>query len=177
MLTVTKLARTCGLSRSTLLYYESAGLLQKPARTAAGYRRYDAKSEARLRQICVYRKAGLRLADIREILDRPQTGASAVLTRRLAELDGEIDRLRDHQRAIFRLLKGKTQIGRQKVINKENWISIMKAAGFSPADMNRWHSEFEALAPNEHQEFLQFLHIPAQEIQGIRKESRKGASR
>ncbi len=30
-LTVTQLARACGLSRTTVLYYESAGLL-KPAR-------------------------------------------------------------------------------------------------------------------------------------------------
>ena len=177
MLTVTKLARECGLSRSTVLYYESVGLLKAPARSAGGYRCYDAKSQARLRLISVYRKAGLRLADIREILDRPATGASGVLTRRLAELDAEIERLRDHQQAIFRLLKGKTHIGRQKVINKEKWISIMKGAGFSPADMNRWHSEFEAQAPSEHQEFLQFLNIPAEEIRGIREESRKGAPR
>ena len=61
------------------------------------------------------------------------------------------------------------------MINKEKWVSVMKAAGFSNADMNRWHSEFEALAPEEHQEFLQFLHIPADEIKVIRQESRKGA--
>lgn len=175
MMTVTRLARKCGLSRSTLLYYESVGLLKAPARTAGGYRSFDSKSEARLRQICVYRKAGLRLADIREILDRPQTGACGVLTRRLAELDTEIERLRDHQQAIFRLLNGKIPIGRQRVINKEKWVTIMKAAGFSGEDMDRWHSEFEALAPEEHQEFLQFLHIPADEIQVIRQESRKGA--
>ncbi len=177
MLTVTKLARQCGLSRSTLLYYEAVGLLKPPARTAGGYRTFDAKSEARLRQICVYRNAGLRLADIREILDRPQTSASAVLTRRLAELDAEVERLRDHQRAIFRLLKAKTPIGRQKVIDKEKWVSIMKAAGFSKDAMHRWHSEFEALAPNEHQEFLEFLHIPGEEIKKIREESRKGVPR
>jgi hypothetical protein len=36
MLTVSKLARHCGLSRSTLLYYESIGLLG----TCAAWNRY-----------------------------------------------------------------------------------------------------------------------------------------
>ena len=40
MWTVTKLARHCGLSRGTLLYYESIGLLKLPVRSAANYRRY-----------------------------------------------------------------------------------------------------------------------------------------
>ncbi len=175
MLTVTKLARECGLSRSAVLYYESVGLLKAPARTAGHYRSYDSASVARLKQICVYRKAGLKLADIREILNRPATDASSVLTRRLAEIDAEVDRLRDHQRAIFRLLKGKTRIGRQKVISKEKWIAIMRGAGFSPDDMERWHAEFEAQAPNEHQEFLQYLNIPPDEIRRIREASRTHA--
>lgn len=61
------------------------------------------------------------------------------------------------------------------MITKEKWISIMKAAGFSQEDMNRWHSEFEKMAPEEHQEFLEFLHIPAGEIDTIRQWSREAA--
>jgi hypothetical protein len=59
------------------------------------------------------------------------------------------------------------------VITKEKWISIMKASGFSEADMHRWHMEFERSAPEEHQEFLAFLHIPSEEIRAIRERSRK----
>jgi hypothetical protein len=49
----------------------------------------------------------------------------------------------------------------------------MKSAGFSEDDMRRWHSEFEKAAPQEHEEFLKFLHIPAEEAAGIREWSRK----
>ena len=42
--------------------------------------------------------------------------------------------------------------------------------------MNRWHAEFEKHAPAEHQEFLEFLHIGADEITKIREWSRKGAT-
>jgi hypothetical protein len=58
------------------------------------------------------------------------------------------------------------------MVTKEKWTSIMSAAGFSEEDMWRWHKEFEKSAPAEHQEFLEFLHIPAEEIASIRKRSR-----
>src|SRR5215467_13795969 len=153
MLTVSKLARNYGLSRGTLLYYESIGLLRAPLRTGSNYRGYGEKEAARLRQICVYRSAGLRLADIREILDGPDSGAAAVLNRRLVELDRDIEKLREHQRAILKLLKVKASLRRQKVITKEKWVAIMRGAGFSEPDMRRWHVEFEKQAPEEHQEF------------------------
>ena len=175
MLTVSQLAGRCGLSRGTLLYYESIGLLPRASRSAANYRSYGDADLRRLRQICIYRDAGLKLEDIRAILAKPENDASAVLQRRLIELSGEIEKLRDHQQAILKLLKHKNSLRRTKVITKEKWISIMQAAGFTQADMHRWHSEFERSAPEEHQEFLEFLHIPKAEIQSIRKECRNPA--
>jgi MerR family transcriptional regulator, thiopeptide resistance regulator len=172
MLTVSKLAQRCGLSRSTVLYYESIGLLPRPPRTQGNYRRYTERDAAHLHQICIYRNAGLALADIREILERPATDASSVLRRRLVEIDAGIEKMREHQWAILRLLKVQGSIRRQKVITKEKWVSIMRAAGFTEADMHRWHAEFEKSAPAEHEEFLQFLHIPADEIRSIREWSR-----
>ena len=60
------------------------------------------------------------------------------------------------------------------MITKQKWVSIMRGCGFSDEQMHRWHSEFERSAPDEHQEFLEFLHIPAPEIKTIRDQSRKG---
>lgn len=174
MWTVTQLARACGLSRSTVLYYESIGLLGKPKRTAANYRRYSADDAGRLREICMYRDAGLKLADIGAVLQRKDGDARAVLRRRLAELDGEIARLRSHQVSILKLLQVKPQ-GRFDMVSKDKFVAVMRAAGFTDQDMNRWHSEFERLAPAEHQEFLEFLGIPAAEIEKIREWSRSGA--
>ena len=171
MWTVSKLAERCGLSRGTLLYYESIGLLKAPARSASNYRRYGETDLRRLQQICAYRHAGLTLDDIRTILDRRETDAVAVLKRRLLALDGEIETLRAHQRAILKLLKTDS-LGRKKMITKEKWVSIMKASGLTEREMHRWHAEFEKAAPEEHQEFLEFLHIPAVEIQSIRERSR-----
>jgi len=173
MITVTQLARRCGLSRSTVLYYESVRVLKPPLRTSSNYRAYGEKDVARLEQICVYRNAGLGLSDIRAILERPESDASGILKRRMVELNAEIQALRGHQRAILKLLQHKFSFGRKKVINKEKWVAIMKASGFSEADMRKWHAEFERSAPEEHQEFLTFLHIPEKEIRSIREWSRK----
>jgi DNA-binding transcriptional MerR regulator len=171
-MTVTKLARSCGLSRTTVLYYEGIGLLRRPKRTAGNYRAYGDQDLERLRQVCVYRAAGLKLDDIRTILDRPQTDASALLRRRLAELSVEIERLRQHQRAIGQLLKASGTSWRTTMISKEKWTTIMRKAGFTDDDMRRWHAEFETSAPEEHQEFLEFLGIPKKEIATIRDWSR-----
>lgn len=175
-MTVTKLAESCGLSRGTVLYYESIGLLRASARSAANYRRYSDDDAVRLRQICIRRDAGLTLADIRAILDRPSNDPSSVLERRLAELNKEIERLRAQQTAILKLLRAKDHYWRQKHVTKDKWVAIMHAAGFKEADMQRWHAEFDKADPAEHRQFLQYLHIPTDEIGRIREWSRQAAT-
>jgi MerR family transcriptional regulator, thiopeptide resistance regulator len=173
MWSVSRFARQCGLSRSTILYYEEIGLMRRPRRTAGNYRTYGEQDLERLRQIAFYRSAGLKLEDIRAILNQPRSDVSVILRRRFAELSGEIERLRRHQSAIAQLLKASGKFGRATMITKEKWTTIMRKAGFTEDDMHRWHREFESSAPAEHQEFLEFLHIGKEEIQSIREWSQR----
>jgi DNA-binding transcriptional MerR regulator len=173
MYTVSELARHCGLSRTTILYYESLNLLKPSSRSAGNYRQYGERELERLRQICAYRNVGLSLAEIRTILGRPSTDAASILQTRLVRIDAEIETLRSHQRVILRLLGNRT-FRREEMITKDKWVGVMKGCGFTDDQMERWHAEFERAAPDEHQEFLEFLHIPAAEIRRIREWSRKG---
>jgi DNA-binding transcriptional MerR regulator len=175
MMTVSALARRCGLSRSTLLYYEAHGLLRRPPRTASNYRAYGEDDLRRLEQVGRYRKLGLSVPEIAALLGGKHEGARAILERRLAAIDAEIEALRGHQRAILGLLQRTRRLRRDEMITKDKWVEIMRAAGLSEADMHRWHVEFEKAAPAEHQEFLEFLRIPKDEIAKIREFSRKGA--
>lgn len=178
MLTITAFARKAGLSRTAVLYYESIGLLPKPGRTAGNYRVYGERHLARLRQICAYRSAGLPLADIRALVDQPAgAGATGVLERRLGELSREMERLKEHQRAIVRLLGHRESLRRRRDMTKDKWVAIMKAAGFTEQDMQRWHREFEREAPSDHQEFLEYLKIPEAEIGRIRAWSQGQAAK
>ena len=178
MLTVTQLARRCGLSRTTLLYYECVGLLQASHRGANNYRRYSEKDLARLQRICTYRDAGLKLEDIAELLnDGTRANAAAeVLNRRLAEINGEIEVLRRHQHAIMALLKHKS-LRSPQALSKRKWVEIMRSSGFGEPEMHRWHAQFETMAPAEHRQFLQFLNIAPKEIGRIREWSRKDTHR
>lgn len=173
MLSVSQIAMRFGLSRTTILYYESRGLLKPAHRTGANYRLYGEKEARVLEQICMYRSVGLSVSSIRAMLANPKTDVAVLLRRRLQELDSEIGQLREHQRVILRLLQSKTILRRTKNMTKDKWVSIMKAAGFSEDDMHRWHREFEKSAPEDHRDFLAYLHIPAAEIQSIREWSRK----
>lgn len=45
----------------------------------------------------------------------------------------------------------------------------MRATGFTDDQMSRWHVEFEKSAPDDHQQFLEYLHIDAAEVAHIRE--------
>src|SRR5690606_29626758 len=62
------LAAAAGLSAKTIRFYEQAGLLPPPPRTAAGYRDYPAEAADRLTFIRDAAAAGLSLAEIRGVL-------------------------------------------------------------------------------------------------------------
>jgi DNA-binding transcriptional MerR regulator len=171
-LTVGQLAKKAGVSRSTLLYYDSIGLLKPSGKSAAHYRQYSREDALRLEKICRYRKLGLSLASITEILSAPEDGIRSVLEKRLAELVKEISRIREQQHVIVRMLHDESLRGRVPVLDKESWVGILRAAGLDETGMRKWHKEFEKRSPLSHQEFLEGLGITPDEIRKIRKWAR-----
>ena len=168
MYTIGKLAKKFRLSRSTLLYYDSIGLLQPSSRAQNDYRIYSEEDAGRLEQICVYRRAGLPLVDIRRILESAENSLITALEGRLDDLNRDIQRLREQQYFILGLLKKEHLFDRSNVMNKKTWVSLLAASGFSEEDMRHWHIEFERLSPEKHLRFLKFLCIPEEEIRTIR---------
>lgn len=98
-LTVSKLAAEVGVRPDTVRYYEKAGLLPEPRRSESGYRAYDEGTVDRLRFIKGVQAFGLRLREVRELLDILDQGAcpcghtEALVNRRVAEISDEIERL------------------------------------------------------------------------------------
>ena len=168
MYTIGKLAKKFSLSRSTLLYYDSIGLLKPSCRTEGAYRHYSTEDAERLEQICMYRRAGLPLKDIATILDSPEHTLAETLEKRLDELNELIWRLREQQRFILGLLKNRRFFDRIGVMNVETWTALLASCGFTEDDMLRWHVEFERLAPEKHLRFLEFLCVPDPQIEEIR---------
>ena len=98
-LNIGEVAELAGVSAPTVRYYESIGLLKKPARSDAGYRRY---SESTVRDLGFIRKAralGFSLDEISEIIQltragkRPCTRVMVLARQRLSDVDEQMRRL------------------------------------------------------------------------------------
>ena len=184
-MTLGRLARACGLARSSVLHYEALGLLSPGARSAAGYRLYGPAQVQQLQQIRQLREAGLSLAAIAALLARPRDGAAAppaahtLLQDRLLELGQEMARLRQQQRQLARLLADPaladpTQADAPACRSKADWVALLQRAGFDEAEMQRWHQEFEQQDPVGHARFLRALGLPAAQIRSLRAAARHG---
>jgi DNA-binding transcriptional MerR regulator len=165
---ISQLARSFGLSRSTLLYYDRIGLLQAPRRTMAGYRCYTQHEYDRLARICMFRDTGLCLADVQKMLSGGTAPGVKILENRLKELEQEIRHLRNRQRQLVAMLKKMTSNAYEPVVGKQMWVEMLEAAGMDASAMADWHAEFERRAPAAHHEFLLSLGISEAEANRIR---------
>ena len=173
MFTIGQLAKNFGLSRTTLLYYDSIGLFSPSGRNKSNYRTYTEGDRDRLEQICTYRKTGLSLSDIGRIMKtRGKRGVVSLLEKRLDALNNEIRTLHNQQHFIVKLLTNDRALSKIRVMDKESWIKLLETAGLDEAARDKWHSEFERLAPDAHQDFLESLGIRSKEVALIRKYSR-----
>lgn len=173
MLTISQLAKRFDLSRSTLLYYDSIGLLTPSLRSRANYRLYSNEDVERMERIDLYRKAGLPLKAVARILDSGQSAATELLGLRLEALNDEIRTLRRQQQMIVDLLQSEVALRQTRTLDKDGWVAILRATGLSDDDMLRWHIEFERLTPQAHQDFLESLGLEDDEIERIRQWSRE----
>lgn len=167
-LTISKLGRMFGLSRSTLLYYDSKGLLSPSGHQKGDYRKYGEKELKRLEKICMYRDAGIPLKAIKKILDIPDTDFTEILSIRFEELNREISRLQEQQQIIADLLQNPTMLKKPQKMTKQMWSSVLMASGLSEEGMRNWHITFEKEAPEQHTTFLQYLQISDDEIELIK---------
>ena len=114
-LRISELARSAGVPTSTVRYYERIGLVPGPARTASGYRAYDAEAATRLLFITRAKRLGLSLEAIAElsgIWDGTNCGATqtrlaalldakrAEIAEQVRELESFSDQLADVQRRL-----------------------------------------------------------------------------
>lgn len=109
-----KLASLAGVTPSTIRFYERSGLLDEPQRTAGGYRHYAAAALEDLQFIAKAQASGLKLTDIREVMQIASGGrppcqhVRATVVARLADVErrlGELKTLRSALRATLQRLE------------------------------------------------------------------------
>jgi DNA-binding transcriptional MerR regulator len=100
-LNVSEIAKRSGVSPDAVRYYEKEGLLPPVPRSPSGYRMFDGSTSERIRFIKGAQQLGLTLVEIRELLEIQDRGAcpcghtKMLLERHLAEIDAEMERLRE----------------------------------------------------------------------------------
>jgi Cu(I)-responsive transcriptional regulator len=105
-----ELSRLTGTNIETIRYYERIGLLPKPERTSANYRRYDAAHQTRLVFVRHSRALGFNLQEIRSLLDlsdnpgRACGEADAIATRHLHSVEAKLSRLSDLRDELQRII-------------------------------------------------------------------------
>ena len=95
-----ELAKTTGVTPDTIRYYEREGLLPSPQRTESGYRDYGPGVIEDLLFIKKAQALGLKLSDVREVLEISSGGkppcehVRATVSARLVEVEERLRELR-----------------------------------------------------------------------------------
>ena len=172
MFTIGQVAKKYGLSRSTLIYYDKIGILTPSGRSEFNYRLYSDNDLKKMDRTILFRSAGLSLESIHSLLDKKGDDLNSALEHRLSSINNEIQGLRNQQKVILNILENDSAVKGSRVINKETWVSLLKAAGLDEEGMKNWHIEFEKTSPEAHQDFLESIGIDKDEIKSIRKWSK-----
>ena len=105
--TIKELSTISGISTRTLRYYDQIGLLVPPRLSSSGYRIYGENEIAVLQQILFYRELGVRLGEIKKLLDSPDYDKEESLQNHLDALmqkKARIETLIDNVSATIQLL-------------------------------------------------------------------------
>jgi DNA-binding transcriptional MerR regulator len=172
MFTIGQMVKNYGLSRSTLIYYDNIGILSPDCRTESNYRLYSDDDVRKMERILLFRSAGLSLDSIASLLEKKGDDLNTALEQRLFVINSEIQGLRHQQKVILRILENKNLEMDARVLTRENWVSMLKAAGLDNEGMKNWHIEFEKTSPEAHQDFLESIGIEQDEIKSIRNWSK-----
>lgn len=172
MFTIGQIAKRYSLSRSTLLYYDSKGVLKPSGRSNSNYRMYSSSDIQKLERILLFRNAGMSLAEITGLIDKNSDEIESALEKRLFSINREIQSLRDQQNVIINVIRNHGNIDNTRILTKDKWVSMLRAAGLDDEGMRNWHIEFEKNSPEAHQDFLESIGIPPDEIALIRNISK-----
>ena len=108
-LTVGRTARLADVGIPTMRFYERAGLLPKPTRTASNYRLYQHEAVTRIRFIRRAQELGFTLKEIKDLLGlrvSRRTSCTEVWSRaeaKIADIESRIRSLRQLSRALGKL--------------------------------------------------------------------------
>ncbi len=122
--TIKQVAAMSGVSSRTLRFYHEEKLLKPKKMNEAGYRIYGEEELARLQQILLYKELGLKLVEIKQILDEPNFDFEQALIAHKKALEAK--------KAAFEQMIKTVELtllayqGGEKMVGKEQFIGLKK---------------------------------------------------
>lgn len=112
--TVGDVCEQMGITRKTLFYYDQIGLLKPSGRVSSQQAKlYDSEKIARLQCILQYREAGLRISEIRELLDDQNAPRLSILQAAMERLLREQTHVEQEIRRLAALIEAEEK--REKI--------------------------------------------------------------
>ncbi|WP_343250488.1 MerR family transcriptional regulator [Diplocloster hominis] len=140
MKTVKEVSEITGVSIRTLRYYDEIGLLKPTQLTDSGYRLYDLKALEKLQQIMFFRELEIPLAEIKEIMGKPDFDKEQVLSVQKSLLENKRNRLNGIIELINDVMKG---------------VNTMNFEAFNEADVEQIISTMQKeLTEEQFEEFI-----------------------
>ncbi len=107
-MTIKEVEQHLDVPRATVRFYEKEGLIN-PKRGENGYREYSEKDVVRLKQIIIFRKLGMTIVDIEDILNGVKPLSEAIANN-ISNLEKQIDELKGALVICHRLQEEKEEI-------------------------------------------------------------------
>ncbi|HET6451630.1 MAG TPA: MerR family transcriptional regulator [Spirochaetia bacterium] len=170
MYTISQIGNLFRLSRSTLLYYDTIGLLSPSLRSPAGYRLYSEKDREKLNQIRLFRGLGIPVSGVRLFFERKSETLTPFLLKRLLAINSQIDELRDQQRAILGMIETEGLLLGSKPFGQKH-RELGKEVGLGEDNYRIVHRIFQRTSPAEHRRFLRHLGFTGPEIRAFVKKN------
>ena len=122
----------------------------------------------RLEKICTFRKAGISLDEIKQILKHEDVEYSKILVDRFNQINVEIQNLKKQQDCIACMLKNNGLLKTSELITKQTWNKLMHSAGFDENTSRKWHASLRNFTFRAYI-FLESLGLTKAEIEKIKK--------
>lgn len=119
---IQKMSQISGVSGRTLRYYDELGLLQPKEISNVGYRKYSDTEVDKLQQILLYKRMGLKLEEIKRILENPDFDLKHALEKQREQLLLEQDRLQQVIETVEKTLEGMK--GKCQMTNEEKFKGL-----------------------------------------------------
>ena len=88
-MTLREVCESANVSRRAVQGYEKAGLVSASGKNTYGYLLYDTDSQERIKHIKLYQDLGLKIKEIKEIIDAPDPVLKQILEERIIKMQEE----------------------------------------------------------------------------------------